>query len=114
MPFEYWHPPKCQFYKTKTGCKSGDTCLFPLFKVDEKPNKRPKKGSMHMVSEKDLNSAELETMRTSRSPTTVMTANGEVRTNKAATENVKQVDLFVYGYVSSRNSRGAFLGETLR
>ena len=33
--------------------------------------------SMHMVSEKDLNSAELETMRTSRSPTTVMTANGE-------------------------------------
>ena len=32
--------------------------------------------SMHMVSKKDLNSAELETMRTSRSPTTVMTANG--------------------------------------
>ena len=26
--------------------------------------------SMHMVSKKDLNSAELETMRTSRSPTT--------------------------------------------
>ena len=30
--------------------------------------------SMHMVSEQDLNSAELETMSTSRSPTTVMTA----------------------------------------
>ena len=28
-------------------------------------------GSMHMVSKKDLNSAELDTMRTSRSPTTV-------------------------------------------
>ena len=41
--------------------------------------------NMHMVSEKDLNSAELETMRTSRSPTTVMTANGEVRTSKEAT-----------------------------
>ena len=51
--------------------------------------------SMHMVSEKDLNPAELETMRTSRSPTTMMTANGEVRTNKEATENVKQLDLFV-------------------
>ena len=51
--------------------------------------------SMHMVSEKDLNSAQLETMRTSRSPTTVMTANGEVRTNKEATENVKQLDFFV-------------------
>ena len=51
--------------------------------------------SMHMVSEKDHNSAELETVRTSRSPTTVMAANGEVRTNKEATGNVKQLDLFV-------------------
>ena len=34
-------------------------------------------------------------MRTSRSPTTVMTANGEVRTNKEATKYVKQLDLFV-------------------
>ena len=44
---------------------------------------------MHMVKEKDLNSAELETMRTSRSPTT---AKGEVRTNEEATENDKQLD----------------------
>ena len=51
--------------------------------------------SMHMVSKKDLNSAELETMRTSRSPTTVMTANGEVQTREEATENVKQLDVFV-------------------
>ena len=48
-----------------------------------------------MISEKDLNSPELETMRTSRSPTTVVTANGEVRTNQEATKNVKQLDLFV-------------------
>ena len=46
--------------------------------------------SMHMVSEKDRNSAELATMRTSRSPTTVMTANGGVRTNKEPTVYVKQ------------------------
>ena len=39
-----------------------------------------------MVSKKDLTSAELETMRTSRSPTTVMTANGEVQTWEEATE----------------------------
>ena len=45
-----------------------------------------------MVSEKDLNSAELETMRTSRSPTTVMTANGEVRTREEATLYVKELD----------------------
>ena len=51
--------------------------------------------SMHMVSKRDLNSAELETMRTSRSPTTVMTANGEVQTRGEATENVKALDLFI-------------------
>ena len=46
--------------------------------------------SMHIVSKKDLNSAELETMRTSRSPTTVMTANGEVQAREEATGYVKQ------------------------
>ena len=51
--------------------------------------------SMHMVSKKDLDSAELETMRTSRSPTTVMTANGEVQTIEEATVYVKQLDFFV-------------------
>ena len=34
---------------------------------------------MHMISKKILNSAELETVTTSRSPTTVRTANGEVQ-----------------------------------
>ena len=50
---------------------------------------------MHMVSKKDLNSAELETLRTSRSATTVMTANGEVQTRDEATVYVKELDLFV-------------------
>ena len=44
---------------------------------------------------KDLNFAELETMRTSRSPTTVMTANGVVQTREEATVYVKQLDSFV-------------------
>ena len=51
--------------------------------------------SMHMVSNRDHNSAELETVRTSRSPTTVMTANGEVQTREEATVHVKELDLFV-------------------
>ena len=34
--------------------------------------------SMHMLSRKDLNSAELETVKLSESPTTVVAANGEV------------------------------------
>ena len=46
--------------------------------------------SMHMVSKRDLNSAELETMGTSRSPTTVMTANGE-QTREEATVFVKEL-----------------------
>ena len=51
--------------------------------------------SMHMVSMKDLNSAELETMRISRNLTTVMTANAKVQTREEATENVKGLDLIV-------------------
>ena len=47
---------------------------------------------MHMVSKKDLNSAELETMRTSRSSTTLMTFNGEVQTREEATVYVEQLD----------------------
>ena len=42
-PCEYWHPPECQFDKNATGCKTGDKCLFPQHKVDEQPNKKPKK-----------------------------------------------------------------------
>ena len=39
---------------------------------------------MHMISQKDLNSAELEIVTTSKSPTTVITANGEVQTSEEA------------------------------
>ena len=42
-PCEYWHPPECQLYKTETGCKAEDKCLFPHDEVDEQPNKKPKK-----------------------------------------------------------------------
>ena len=51
--------------------------------------------SVHVVSKKDLNSAELETMRISRNPTTVVTANGEVLTKEETTVFVRELDLFV-------------------
>ena len=51
--------------------------------------------SMHMVSKKDLNRAELETVRISKSPTMVMTANGEVLAKEEATVYVRELDLFV-------------------
>ena len=50
---------------------------------------------MHMITKKDLNSAELETVTTSRSPTTVITANGEVQTHEEATLYVRQLDIFL-------------------
>ena len=50
---------------------------------------------MHMISRKDSNSAELETVTTSRSPTTVITANGEVQTHEEATVYVKELDIFL-------------------
>ena len=49
---------------------------------------------MHMLSRKDLNSAELETVRVSKSPTTVVAANREVQT-KEGSDRVKELDLFV-------------------
>ena len=50
---------------------------------------------MHMISKKNLNSVELETVTTSRRPTTVKTANGEVQTNEEATVYVKELVIFL-------------------
>ena len=51
--------------------------------------------SMHVISQNDLNSAELETLTTPRSPTTVITANGEVQTHEEATVYVKELEKFL-------------------
>ena len=50
---------------------------------------------MHMISRKDLNSVELDTVTTSRCPTTVITANGEVQTHDEATVYVKELEIFL-------------------
>ena len=50
---------------------------------------------MHMLRRKDLNSAELDTVRASRNPATVIIASGEVQTNEEATVYVYDFDLFV-------------------
>ena len=50
---------------------------------------------MHMLTRKDLNSAELETVRISKSPTTVVIAKGELQTKEEATVYVKELDLRV-------------------
>ena len=45
---------------------------------------------MHMISKKDLNSADLDTLTTSRSPTTFLTVNSEVQTHEESTVYVKE------------------------
>ena len=50
---------------------------------------------MHMISKKDLNSADMDTLTKSCSPTTVITANGEVQTHEEATVYVKELEKFL-------------------
>ena len=51
--------------------------------------------SMHMISKKDLNSAEMDTLTKSTSPTIVITASGEVQTHEDATVYVKELGTFL-------------------
>ena len=50
---------------------------------------------MHMISEKDLSNAEMDTLTKSCSPTIVITANGEVQTHEEAIVYVKELDIFL-------------------
>ena len=50
---------------------------------------------MDMISKKDLSDAEMDTLTKSCSPTTVITANGEVQTHREATVYVKELEEFL-------------------
>ena len=50
---------------------------------------------MHMISKKDLNDAEMDTLTKSCSPTIVITVNGEVQTHEEATVYVKDLGFFL-------------------
>ena len=50
------------------------------------------RASMHMVSKKDLDEAELQTVRISKISTMVMTANCEVPAREEATVYVRELD----------------------
>ena len=64
-------------------------------KPEEKEFVVDSRTSMHMISKKDLNSAEMDTLTKSYSPTAVITANGEVQTHEEATVYVKELDIFL-------------------
>ena len=51
--------------------------------------------SKYMMSKNDLNSDELDTLRRSRNPTVVLTANGKVHTREESQVFVHDLNLFV-------------------
>ena len=63
---------------------------------------------MHMISKKDLNDAEMDTLTKSCSPTIVKIANGEVQTRDEATVYVKELDIFLT-VKSSKNTPAVLL-----
>ena len=67
--------------------------------------------SMHMISKKDLNDAEMDTLTKSCSPTIVITAKGEVQTHEEATVYVKELDIFLTMYVFDNTPAVLSLGK---
>ena len=51
--------------------------------------------SMHVITKKDFNSPEIDTLTKSCSPTIVITANGEVQTHEEVTVYVKELDILL-------------------
>ena len=45
--------PNASSITSETGCTGGDKCLFPQYKVDEQPNKKPKKSYFPKRRESD-------------------------------------------------------------
>ena len=65
---------------------------------------------MHMISKKDLNSAEMDTLTKSCCPTTVITAIGEVQTHEEATAYVKEFG-YVLDYESPREHASSLIAR---
>ena len=75
---------------------SENRCLFASnLKLEERECVMDSGASMHMISKKDLNDAEMDTLTKSCSPTIVITTNGEVQTHEEAIVYVKELDIFL-------------------
>ena len=82
-------------HKTALFSPSENWCLpASTLKPEEREFVSDSEASMHMISKKGWNSAELETVTTSRSPTTVITPSGEVQTHEEAIGYVKKLQKF--------------------
>ena len=78
------------FSPSENGCLPAST-----LKPEERKFVVDSRASMHMISKKDLNDAEMDTLTKSCSPTIVITANGEVQTHEEAIVYVKELDIFL-------------------
>ena len=75
---------------------SENRCLpASTLKPEEREFVVDSRASMHMISKKELNSAEMDTLTKSCSPTIVITANGEVQTQEEAIVYFKELDIFL-------------------
>ena len=66
--------------------------------------------SMHMIRQKDLSDAEMDTLTNSCSPAIVLTANGEVQTHEEAIVSVKELAIFLY-YESPRKHTSSIIAR---
>ena len=70
--------------------------------------------SMHILSRKDLNSAELETVRVSKSPTTFVAVNREVLTKEEANSECQRIGFIRDSQASRRYTSCPLTRKTLR
>ena len=70
--------------------------------------------SVQMISKKEPNDAEMDTLTKSCSPTIVMTANGEVQTHEEATVYVKELDIFLTMKVLRKHASSIVARKALR
>ena len=92
------------FSPTNECCLPAPTAIKP----EERESVVDTGASMHMLSRKDLNSAELETVKVSKSLTTVVTANVEVQTKEEETTVCVQR----IGLVRDSRTSGRYTGRS--
>ena len=88
---------KLKEYERATFFSPSESRCLPAstLKLEEREFVVDSGASMHMISKKDLSDAEMDTLTKSCSPTTVITANGEVQTHEEAIVYVKELDIFL-------------------
>ena len=92
-----WSPAKLKEKNEAAFFSPSENRYLPAsnLKPEEREFVVDSRASMHMISKKDLNSAEIDTLTKSCSPTIVITANGEVQTHEEATVYVRELDIFL-------------------